>query len=788
MYNKLIFIAASACFAFAAQATEQTIQTTSIVPSDDQAETSLVVAATDPQNDIQPAAAKPKAIARKVVTESSASELETVIVTAPLPTKLSDATVPVTVLSGDDLTMKMGHTIGETLKQELGITSQSFGPGVGTPVIRGQSGPRVRVLENGIGSNDVSQLSPDHATSIDPALAESIEVLRGPATLLYGSGAMGGVVNIIDNRIPTHLYTKPVNIVFDQRYDTAFNESSSAMKSEGSYGNWAYHLDGLYRDRGDMAIGGAAVDANKAQALDPTLNVVNNTHGVIPNTLAQTLNGALGGSYITEAGFVGLGINQYHNNYGIAPDGGTFVQGNQTFSDPNTRIDQMQTKYDIKSELNNPFSFADKLKMRLGYTDYYHTEWDGGAPGISYNPGTAFSNKTYEGRVELNHKAIGPVKGVVGVQVVSSQFSAFDFPTGGVPNQFISTAPNTVTNIVPNTQTSSVGVFDQEYLEHGPVKYEIGLRVEDTTLTPNVNSGYTAPYMLTPGLGSTGNYTVGSSYNFIPISASASALWKLDNSNSLNMALTRSERTPQVQELFSNGYHDATRSYELGNPNLQMETSYNLDLGYKFKTKWMRAELDLFNNWANNYIYQQRTGEFVSGANSFIPSLSNPIPATCTSQCTPVTASYQAGAIFRGYESKLVFPIAEPGNGALDLTLFSDYTNGTFVATGAAVPRMPPLRFGFQWDYTQQEWTANLRFTRGQAQDRPGANDTTTAGYYLLTMGVDYKIKDLHESQILLYLKGNNLLNENIRNSVSYLRNFAPEPGRGVQLGIRISF
>jgi iron complex outermembrane receptor protein len=219
-----------------------------------------------------------------------------------------------------------------------------------------------------------------------------------------------------------------------------------------------------------------------------------------------------------------------------------------------------------------------------------------------------------------------------------------------------------------------------------------------------------------------------------------------------------------------------------------METSYNLDLGYKFKTKWMRAELDLFNNWANNYIYQQRTGEFVSGANSFIPSLSNPIPATCTSQCTPVTASYQAGAIFRGYESKLVFPIAEPGNGALDLTLFSDYTNGTFVATGAAVPRMPPLRFGFQWDYTQQEWTANLRFTRGQAQDRPGANDTTTAGYYLLTMGVDYKIKDLHESQILLYLKGNNLLNENIRNSVSYLRNFAPEPGRGVQLGIRISF
>ncbi|WP_347986027.1 TonB-dependent receptor [Methylomonas sp. AM2-LC] len=795
MYKKLILMAASASFALAVQAAEQTMQSATNqiapTPSDDQADTHLMVVDTDTRTDVKLDAVKPKAFA-DTTTETPVTELDTVIITAPLATKLSDATVPVTVLSGDELTMKMGHTIGETLKQELGITSQSFGPGVGTPVIRGQSGPRVRVLENGIGSNDVSQLSPDHATSIEPALAESIEVLRGPATLLYGSGAMGGVVNIIDNRIPTHLYSKPVNIVFDQRYDTAFNESSSAMKSEGSYQNWSYHIDGLYRDRGDMAIGGSSIDATKAQALDPTLSVVSNTHGLIHNTFAQTLNGALGGSYVTDKGFVGLGINQFHNNYGIAPDGGTSIQGanNTTYADPNVRIDQMQTKYDLKGELNNPFRFADKLKMRLGYTDYYHTEWDGGVPGITYNPGTAFSNKTYEGRVELTHKALGALNGAVGVQVISSQFAAFSFPNGGVPDTLIDpTAP--VTNIVPNTQTNSVGVFGQESLDYGPVKYEVGIRVEDTTLTPNLSSSYTAPYMLSGSAAD--NYTVNSSYNYLPVSASASALWKLDSSNSLNMALTRSQRAPQVQELFANGFHDATRSYELGDPNLQMETSYNLDVGYKYKTSWVRAELDLFNNWANNYIYQQRTGEFVNSG--FTPTLGNSLNtanAQCLSgsqgSCTPVTASYQAGAIFRGYESKLVFPIAELGKGALDLTLFSDYTNGTFVSTGAAVPRMPPLRFGFQWDYTHKDWTANLRFTRGQAQDRPGANDTTSAGYYLLTMGVDYKIKDFQDSQVLLYLKGNNLLNENIRNSVSYLRNFAPEPGRGAQLGIRITY
>ena len=699
-------------------------------------------------------------------------ELEPVIVTSPLRT-----TAPTTVLEGDELILKMGHSIGETLKQEQGITSQSFGPGVGTPVIRGQSGPRVRVLANGIGSNDVSQLSPDHATSIEPSMAERIEVLRGPATLLYGSGAMGGVVNIIDNRIPTHLYTKPLNADFEQSYDSAFNESSTALKTEGSKGSWAYHLDGLFRDRGDMAIGGAAIDAAKAQALDPTLTVVNNPHGVVPNTFAETTNGSAGGSYIGDAGFAGLSFNQLHNNYGIAPDGG-FTNG---YADPNVRIDIRQKKYDFKSELNNPFSFADKVSMRMGYTDYYHTELDGGVPGIPFGPGTAFSNKTYEGRLELTHKAIGPFKGAVGFQAISSQFAAFNFPAGGVPTVDLPTTPMTATNIVPATQTNSFGLFGLESFNAGPVIYQLGGGVEETSLNPALTSSYIAPF----------GSTVGSSYSYTPVSASASGLWKVDQRNSLNLGITRSQRAPQVQELFSNGYHDATRSYELGDPTLQMETSYNLDLGYKFKTDWVRAELDLFNNWANNYIYQQRTGDFVppgfTPTSGGLPLTNAQCQAVANGACTPVTASMQGDAIFRGYESKLVFPVMENRHGIVDLTLFSDYTRGTFV-NGGNVPRMPPLRFGFQWDYSKQQWSGNLRFTRAQAQNDPGLNDTATAGYYLLTVGGEYQIKDFHDSKVTLFLKGNNLLNENIRNSVSYLRNFSPEPGRGAQVGVRITY
>lgn len=313
-----------------------------------------------------------KTYSQATSSDNSIVNLETIVVNSPLVSKLPDSNLPFTQLSGDELAMKMGNTIGDTLKQELGITSQSFGPGVGTPVIRGQSGSRVKVLENSIGSADVSQLSPDHATSIDPAMAESIEVLRGPNTLLYGSGIIGGVVNIIDNRIPTHLYNKPVNVVFDQRLDSSTNESSSSMKTEGSKGHWAYHLDGLVRERGDMSIAGSAIDTPKAQALDPTLNVINNGHGTLANTFSETFNGAAGASYINDNGFVGLGFNQSHNNYGIAPDGGSFISNGISYSDPNVRIDQRQTKFDFKSEINQPFSFADKLAMRFGYTDYYH--------------------------------------------------------------------------------------------------------------------------------------------------------------------------------------------------------------------------------------------------------------------------------------------------------------------------------------------------------------------------------------------------------------------------------
>ncbi|MGZ5050781.1 MAG: TonB-dependent receptor [Methylobacter sp.] len=647
--------------------------------------------------------------------DDDVQQLDEVVVTAPLQDKKNEFAKPVTILSDEELRLKTGHSIGETLKNEPGITSQSFGPGVGTPVIRGQSGPRVRVLNNGVGSNDVSALSPDHAASSEPLLAERVEVLRGPATLLYGSGTIGGVVNVIDNRIPDKLPDQPVGGALEQRFDTAAEETSTVMKAEGGKGNLAYHLDGFYRDRNNQQIGGPAIDVAAAQTADPALDVVQNSQGFIANSSAHALSGSAGVSLIGEPGFAGVSINHLQNIYGIPPDG----------SGEMSRIDLRQDKYDFKSELKDPFRFAESLRFKLGYTDYRHTEIADGQPG------SFFTNKTYEGRLELTHKPMGPLRGMTGFQAIAGDFAAIDKSNNQI--------------IVPRTLSNSYSVFALESFDVGPVASQLGLRVENTTLDPQGHS----------------------SFDYTPVSASASGVWKINDDNSFNLAVTRSQRAPQVQELLANGFHDATRSFEIGNANLREETSYNLDVGYKFNADWVKAQLDLFHNWAADYIYQQRNGEFIDGM--------------------PVLETRQADATFMGYESKLVFPLLENRIGQVDLTLFSDFTRGRFV-NGGDVPRLPPLRFGFQLDHAKGNWSSNLRLTRGQSQQRAGDNDTPTTGYLRLDLSTQYRIVNLHGTDVMVFAKANNLLDENIRNSTSYLRNFAPEPGRGAEIGFRVSY
>ncbi|MFZ2406290.1 MAG: TonB-dependent receptor, partial [Methylobacter sp.] len=592
--------------------------------------------------------------------DNKVMELEEIVVSAPQSKSASKSAKPVTVLSGDEMRTKLGTTIGDTLKNEPGITSQSFGPGVGTPVIRGQSGPRVRVMQNSLGNNDVSSLSPDHANGVEPILVERVEVLRGPSTLLYGSGAIGGVVNVIDNRIPEQVPDKLVGGAGEQRYDSATNETSSALKLEGGKSGVAYHVDGFYRDQGNTHIGGPAIDEDAAHAADPGLDIVSNPNGLIDNSKARSRGGSVGVSKIGDAGLIGVSINTLEKNYGIPPDGSGGAP---------VTVDLNQTKYDFKGQLNQPFALAEKLRMKFGYTDYKHVELDNGTPA------TTFLNKSYESRLELEHKPIGLLDGVLGFQSVNSQFAAIGAEA-----------------LVPRTDLDSYSLFDVESFKIGAVTYELGARGEWQTIAAENRNSLT----------------------YIPLSGSASALWDIADRHQVSLAFTHSQRAPQIQELFSNGVHEATHSYELGNAGLNKELSNNLDLGYRYKADWMTAELNLFHNWVGDYIYQQRTG-------SVFNRDSETTEAVCSAgaDCVPVVASRQAAAIFKGFEAKTVFPLMQNRYGAVDLTLFGDYTRGTF-EQGGDVPRRPPLRYGLQLSYDKIDWSANARLTRGEAQKRPG--------------------------------------------------------------------
>jgi len=663
-------------------------------------------------------------------------KLDDMIVSAPFIESVEDSSHPITLLKGDELRNKVGSTLGETLQNELGVTNQSFGSGVGIPVIRGQSGSRVKVLQNSLGNNDASSLSADHATGVDPIIAERIEVLRGPSTLLYGSGAMGGIVNVIDNRIPETLFDKAIGGAGEQRYDSATDETSSALKLEGGKDHFAYHVDGFYRDAGNTSIGGMAIDEARARQHDPSFNAVpagelQNSDGFIDNTQTRTRGGSAGFSMIGDSGLAGAAINQLEKNYGIPPDG---------HGETPVHVEMKQTKYDFKSQLNNPFAFVEKAKLKFGYTDYAHTEFDGNIAG------TTFLNQTYESRFELEHTPlIQNNKGILGFQSSNGEFVGL-----GEEGK-----------IVPKSNIDTYGLFNVESLKAGAMTYEMGGRIESTQITPDGRADV----------------------SYIPLSGSLSASWDVNSQNKLGLAFTHSQRAPQIQELFSDGFHHATRSYEIGNANLKKELSNNLDLSYQFDASWVKADLSLFHNWVSDYIYQQRDAAQLFNAedSEFIANDSD------CAECFPLLHSQQKAAIFKGFEAKTVFPLMDNKLGLVDLTLFGDYTRGTF-DNGGDVPRMPPLRYGVQVSYDKNEWSSNVRLTRGEAQTNAGENETTTPAYLLLNLGTQYKIAHFAQSDILLFAKGKNLLDENIRSSVSYLRNFAPDAGRSAEVGIRVSY
>ncbi|MEP5568186.1 MAG: TonB-dependent receptor [Halioglobus sp.] len=694
-------------------------------------------------------------LAVAVAAATAAAEplpMEHVLVSVPLHKKTAETALPVTVLTGDDLTRAVSGTIGDTLSNTPGLANASFGPAVGQPVIRGQQGPRVTVLQNGTRSADASNISADHAVAVEPVLADSIEVLRGPSTLLYGGGAIGGVVNVLDNRIPTSLPEEATGDV-EYRHDTASSLDNIVARGEAAAGNFAFHGSVLYRDWDDLEIPGQAVREDDHEEHDEDHEGeeehAEGGDGVINNTAGRTKSLTLGSSYHFESGFFGLAVSRLENDYGI-PSGSHGEHGDEHDEDDDDDHDDdhdeheeeehgditlevEQTRYDTALHWHEPLAGLDVLRGFLTYTDYEHAEIEG-----SGEVGTLYSNETWEGRLELVHQPIGNFHGVIGLQAIDSEFSALGEEA-----------------FIPVTDKEGFGVFLMEDYHAGDWTFEFGVRYDRDELAPDTASADDS--------------------SFDAFSFSGSALWDLGAQWQLGLALSRAERAPATEELYSNVENDdpedwvvhaATGAIELGNVDLDVEASNNMDLSVDWRSEQHHASVTLFYNDFGDYIGLLATGEEVDEV--------------------PVYVYDQQDAEFYGVEIDTEFALGTVAGGDFRLGVYGDSIRGE-LDDGADIPRMPPMRIGSRLSWQSDRWRVWGGVLDAADQDRSGDNEEETEGYTRWDAGIEYRLQN-SDWDLLTFAKFNNITDEEIRLSTSFLRDVAPEAGRGVEVGVRYSF
>ena len=357
-----------------------------------------------------------------IVLSIAAHEEEIVVNSGLDASALAETARPITVLAGIDLASRMKSTLGETLAEQPGVSATSFGPGASRPVIRGMGGDRVRILQGGVGTADASNTSPDHAVSFDPLSAEQIEVVRGPATLLYGSTAIGGVVNVIDGRIPEAKAERGLGGVFDLALGSVSGEKQGGASLQGGQKRFAWHADVLHRTTGDVQV--------------PL------PEGSVNNSATENTSGSAGASIVGDRGFFGANAAVFNTNYGIPSEDGV-------------TIDMKQRRLDLKGAIREPFGAFRGLKMRFGLSDYEHSELEG------KQVGTRFDNQGYEGRLEFLHKDLGAFKGAFGFQAQGRDLTV----TGEEA-------------FLPPSQTRSLAAFVLEEIGTGRARLALGGRVE----------------------------------------------------------------------------------------------------------------------------------------------------------------------------------------------------------------------------------------------------------------------------------------------------------------------
>ncbi|MBB4835121.1 zinc piracy TonB-dependent receptor ZnuD [Acinetobacter schindleri] len=683
----------------------------------------------------------PSAFAQQEEATVAVQTLETIQVQAhPLIQTAADFAVADHVVDQKALSER-ATTIGDALADELGVYSNQFGTGASRPVIRGQDGPRVKVLQHASETADVSTLSPDHAVTVDPILAKQVEVIRGPSTLLYGAGTVGGLVNVTDQKIPTQMPEDGLEGTVGLRYNSGSDEKlASAGVTAGIGENFALRVEGSKRKANDY------IAPDYFHEHDDELEKERR----VGNTFAEGQTVNIGGSWIHDRGFVGLSYSNRQDQYGLPghsheyhdchPHGNELHCGGHGPApqpDPNAVeeehahggpwVDLESHRYDMRTELNNPFAGFDKLRAHASFTDYEHDELEENE--VISN----FKSKGYDARLELVHVPVAGWEGVIG-----TQYSQQKINLAGGADEHEGHSHSSV--LMADTKTEKYSLFGLEHKQIGDVHVELGARVEHQKI--DVDSTQ-------------------KNYSDTGVSGSAAANWEFAPNYKLSVVGSHQQRLPLAQELYADGVHFATNTYERGNADLDVEKSNNLELGLHYEGDKLDYHVHVYHNWFDNYIYGSTTdseGDF------------------------RLVDYTQDKARFYGTEAQAGYQI----NDMYKLSVFGDYVRGKI--EGENAPRVPAGRLGTKVEADFADgWSGLAEYYHVFKQDKIAEFETQTQGYNMVNLGLSYANTIADKNAYRVYFKANNLLDDQVYSHTSFLSNI-PQVGRNFTVGVQYDF
>jgi iron complex outermembrane receptor protein len=643
-------------------------------------------------------------------------QLEDFIVSAgPGVRSIADYAPPVTVVSNEELKRQSSGTLGDILDWQPGITSSSFSAGASRPILRGFDGPRVRILESGLGSLDVSDTSPDHGVATEPLLTERIEALRGPATLLYGSAAIGGAVNVIGKEMPRQpVDPKGYEGGIEARYDTVSEGETFLGYTTVGQDQWALTVTALERDFEDYEIPDDAQHDDDDEHSGSTLE----------NSFFESSQYSIGGSWFsTPDKRLSFSYSRYDSEYGIPGHGHSHAHGGGQADKKS--IDLERDRYDMELELVDPAEWITALRVRFAYTDYEHEEY-------SEDESTTFERDGWEFRTEAAHTPRWIVdEGVIGIQASDSDFEIIG------DEAFVD--PST-------TQTQAV--FATQHIHNGDFHYEFGGRIERADIDiDNRNLD---------------------DYDELAFSFAASAIWNIDEINSLSLVLQRAERHPNATELYAEGEHHAIGIYERGDDSLDKETAYGVDLTYRTQVASWSGEVSAFYTYFDDYIFAEETEEEIGGEHVF--------------QYVGVDAE------FYGFEAAVSTDLVRSESSALTLGFMADYVRASNEDSGDDLPRIPPMRIGSRLGWITGNWDMGAELRYAFEQDKTGPEESKTDDYLELNLDLNYRFDLGNDTAWVIFARAENLLDEEIRNHTSFTKEEAPLPGRNLTIGGRFEF